>query len=105
MPAASVAQMDTRCGPSASRARSSGEAHRNEAAESSAHSKVQSGSLQVNSKVAVLVAVGSRGCLVIVVSGDVRSIVHSWRCGGASVFPTRSVAPTENECRPSDRPE
>ena len=66
------------------------------AAPSSLHSKLEPASVEVKLKLAEVEFVGSEGPTVIVVSGAVRSTVHGWLAGVASVFPAGSVARTSN---------
>jgi hypothetical protein len=68
------------------------------------HSNVDSGSLEENSNVGVLVIVDpAAGPASIVVCGAVVSTVNVRVAGDASVFPTPSVAVTVSVCSPSAR--
>jgi hypothetical protein len=67
------------------------------------HSKLEPASVEVKLKLADVEFVGFAGPDVIVVSGAVRSIVHVWLAGVASVFPAGSVARTWNVWPPAPR--
>jgi hypothetical protein len=66
---------------------------------------VEPASLEVKLKLGPVAFDGFVGAEVIVVSGAVRSIVHVWLAGVASVFPAGSVARTWNVWLPAARPE
>ena len=61
--------------------------------------------VEVKLKLGAVEFVGSEGPAVIVVSGAVRSIVHVWLAGVASVLPAGSVARTSNVWLPPASPE
>ena len=103
-PAASVAQTENVCGPSASDGAVTGEEQVANSAPSSAHAKVELLSLEMNANVAVGSPVAPLGPDVIVVSGAVvssGSTVHVCAAGVPSVFPAASVARTRKVWVPS----
>ena len=61
-------------------------------------------SVDVKLKLADVELLTAGGADVIVVSGAVRSIVHVWLAGLASVFPAGSVARTWNVWLPAVKP-
>src|SRR5688572_7135944 len=75
--------------------------HSAKGAESSLHSNVTRRSDDENSNVASSLLMGSRGFLVIVVSGSSVSIRHVQVAGAASALPAASRARTWKVCVPS----
>jgi hypothetical protein len=109
-PAASVARIDTVCGPSVRAVVVHGLAHSPHDAESTRHSKIELASLEVKANVGVLSLVVPVGPEVIVVSGAdvsgggaVAATVNERVAGEASVLPAASVARTDTLCGPSVR--
>ncbi len=68
------------------------------------HSKLEPASVDVKLKLAEVEFVAAGGADVIVVSGAVRSTVHVWLAGVASVFPAGSVARTWKVWLPAVKP-
>jgi len=58
------------------------------------HRNVDPASVDVNSKLALVTLAGLAGVLVILVSGEVKSIVQVAAAGVASILPAASVAST-----------
>ncbi len=107
LPAASVARTLKLCEPSPRAAVVLGLVQAPKAAESSLHSKVEPGSVELNANDALVAVVVPVGPEVIVVSGAVVSgggavsTVNERVAGEASVLPATSVARTDTECAPS----
>ena len=100
LPAASFALTENVCAPDASPAAALGDEQADQSSASSLHSKPEPGSVEENSKDAVLEVVVPAGPKVIkvsggVVSGTVVSTVHVRVAGEASMLPAESVARTE----------
>ena len=91
LPASSVARTWKMWSPSARSVSSSGESQASHMPSSSLHSKVEFASLEENVKVASSDPVGSSGPSSIVVSGAVRSTVHS-AVNGPALFIASSIA-------------
>ena len=99
LPARSVATTRKVWLPGARSAYSSGDSHSASGSLSSEHSNVDSGSLDMNVKLAMVsIVVWAFGPIRIVVWGSVVSggvmTVHVWLAGVASTFPARSMART-----------
>ena len=69
------------------------------------HWKLDPASVEVKLKLAEVEFVTAGGADVIVVSGAVKSIVHVWLAGTASMFPAESIARTWNVWLPAVEPE
>ncbi len=106
LPAGSVALTSNVCVPSARPAYVAGVVHAEKPAPSRRHSKVDPGSFDPRSKVALAEDVFAGGSVgPIDETGGVVSIVHVYEAGVGSVFPAVSVARTWNVWLPSARAE
>ena len=103
LPASSVARTSKVCGPSVSVPVVWGVVQEVKVPPSTAHSKVELGSVEVNSKVGVLSAVGPEGPAVMFVSGSTVSTVKVCDAGVGSGLPTASRARTSKVWEPSLR--
>src|SRR5207253_9743236 len=80
--------------PASADARVSGLVHELQLPPSIRHSKVEPVSEELKVKFGVVLSDGFAGCVPMVVSGAVRSTVHVYVAGEASVLPAWSVART-----------
>ena len=101
LPAGSVARMSNVWLPAPSAPSVFGLEHDAQPPPSMRHSKVEPASEELNEKVGVVSFDGSGGMESIVVAGGVRSTIHVYEAGEASVSPAESVARTSNVWLPS----